>query len=224
MIKKFIFTVVFLFITQVNAQKITKDPGDFSSVKAYDRIQVMLVASNENKVEISGTRASEVQIVNNHGELKIKMDFDKLLQGEAVEAKVFYKKITAVEASEGSSVTCQDTLKSLSFTVNAKEGAEIKLKLETEKTNIIISSGGIVELQGTTQNQDIVMKAGGILEASKLVSKQTTISVNAGGDASIYATDYVDAKVRAGGSILIYGKPKEINQKAVLGGIIKEAK
>jgi hypothetical protein len=48
--------------------------------------------------------------------------------------------------------------------------------------------------------------------------------VNAGGDASIHATDYVDAKVRAGGSILIYGKPKEINQKSVLGGIIKEAK
>jgi hypothetical protein len=68
------------------------------------------------------------------------------------------------------------------------------------------------------------MKAGGTLETSKLISKQTTISVNAGGDASIHATDYVDAKVRAGGSILIYGKPKEINQKSVLGGIIKEAK
>jgi hypothetical protein len=68
------------------------------------------------------------------------------------------------------------------------------------------------------------MKAGGTLDAKEFISKQTTISVNAGGDANIYATDFVDAKVRAGGSVMIYGKPKEINQKAVLGGTIKEAK
>jgi hypothetical protein len=224
MIKKFIFSIAFLCLAQANAQKITKDPGDFSSVKVYDRIQVVLVESKENKVEISGTRADEVQVINNNGELKIKMDIKKLLKGEDIEAVVYFKKISAVEANEGSIITSQETLKAIGFSINAKEGAEIKLKLEAEKTNMTISSGGIVDLQGTTNNQDIVMKAGGTLDAKKFISKQTTISVNAGGDANIYATDFVDAKVRAGGSVMIYGKPKEINQKAVLGGTIKEAK
>jgi hypothetical protein len=224
MIKKFIFSIAFLCLAQVNAQKITKDPGDFSSVKVYDRIQVVLVASTENKVEISGTRADEVQVVNNNGELKIKMNLKKLLKGEEIEAVVYFKKLTGVDANEGSSITSQETLKAIGFSISAKEGAEIKLKLEAEKTNINISSGGMVDLKGSTNNQDIVMKAGGTLDADKFISKQTTISVNAGGDANIYATDFVDAKVRAGGSVMIYGKPKEINQKAVLGGTIKEAK
>jgi hypothetical protein len=32
----------------------------------------------------------------------------------------------------------------------------------------------------------------------------------------------VDAKVKAGGSIYIYGKPKQINQQTILGGTIIE--
>jgi len=34
----------------------------------------------------------------------------------------------------------------------------------------------------------------------------------------------VEAKVRAGGDITIYGKPKQINQKVIAGGSIEEAK
>ena len=39
------------------------------------------------------------------------------------------------------------------------------------------------------------------------------VSCNAGGEAAIFATISVDAKVRAGGDITIFGKPKQINKK-----------
>jgi hypothetical protein len=42
------------------------------------------------------------------------------------------------------------------------------------------------------------------LKSKELHTSQTTISVSAG-NAEIYATTLVDAKVRAGGSIYIYG-------------------
>ncbi|MBP6585976.1 MAG: DUF2807 domain-containing protein, partial [Flavobacterium sp.] len=64
--------------------------------------------------------------------------------------------------------------------------------------------------------------SGGELKASNFISKQSTVSVSAGGEASIHATDFVDAKVKAGGEIYIYGSPKQINQKTVIGGTIKE--
>ena len=68
------------------------------------------------------------------------------------------------------------------------------------------------------------MNSGGVYQAEKLVTNQTVITVNAGGESDVYATDLVDAKVRAGGDIIIYGKPKQINQKIVAGGTIKESK
>jgi hypothetical protein len=45
---------------------------------------------------------------------------------------------------------------------------------------------------------------GGILKSKELHTSQTTNNVSAG-NAEIYATTLVDAKVRAGGSIYIYG-------------------
>ena len=50
------------------------------------------------------------------------------------------------------------------------------------------------------------------------------MTVNAGGKASVNASDLVDAKTRAGGNIYIYGDPKVINQKNVAGGVIKKVK
>ncbi|MEL6485326.1 MAG: DUF2807 domain-containing protein, partial [Bacteroidota bacterium] len=49
----------------------------------------------------------------------------------------------------------------------------------------------------------------------------TTVTVNAGGTASIYATDYVQANVKAGGEVLVYGDPAKMDEKKVFGGKIK---
>ena len=39
----------------------------------------------------------------------------------------------------------------------------------------------------------------------------------------VRASQLVEAKVRAGGIITIFGKPKQINQKTVLGGSINQS-
>jgi hypothetical protein len=219
--------VIFVFILATSslfAQKVTKNPGEFTSVKVFDQISVQLIPSDESKVEISGNRAEEVEVINKNGELKIRMPFGKLLQGETIEATVYYQKLQTVEASEGSYVNSETPIKSITFWVSAKEGAEIKIVLDVQKANIKLNSGGKIRLTGTTENQDIAITSGGELNAKEFSSKQTKVSVSAGGEAEVYATDLVDAKVNAGGDIYIYGSPKQINQKTVLGGNIKEMK
>jgi hypothetical protein len=219
--------VIFVFILATSslfAQKVIKNPGEFTSVKVFDQISVQLIPSDESKVEISGNRAEEVEVINKNGELKIRMPFGKLLQGETIEATVYYQKLQTVEASEGSYVNSETPIKSITFWLSAKEGAEIKIVLDVQKANIKLNSGGKIRLTGTTENQDIAITSGGELKAKEFSSKQTKVSVSAGGEAEVYATDLVDAKVNAGGDIYIYGSPKQINQKTVLGGNIKEMK
>jgi len=221
--KKLIF-VFTLATSSLFAQKVTKNPGEFIGVKVFDQISVKLIPSDESKVEISGNRAEEVEVINKNGELKIRMPFGKLLQGETIEATVYYQKLQTVEASEGSYINSETPIKSITFLVSAKEGAEIKIILDVQKANIKLNSGGKIRLRGTTENQDIAITSGGELNAKEFSSKQTKVSVSAGGEAEVYATDLVDAKVNAGGDIYIYGSPKQINQKTVLGGNIKEMK
>jgi hypothetical protein len=220
--KKIVFSL--LVFSSVAFGQVVKNLGDFDKVTSFDKIDVLLVPSSENKITIDGKDANQVELVNKNGELKIRMPFSKILSGDNISVTLYFKKINAVEANEGSRIACGDILKSTSFEINAKEGSEIKLQIETQKLSGRIANGSVVKLSGTATNQDILVNSGGIYEAEDLKSEQTTITCNAGGSANIFATVFVDAKVRAGGEITIYGKPKEINQKVVAGGSIEEAK
>ena len=218
--KKVVYSL--LLISSVGFSQTEKAVGDFNKITAFDQIDVILIQSNENKVVLNGSGSNEVELVNKNGELKIRMPFTKLLSGDNISATVYFKKIDAVEANEGSHIASDDVFKATSFDIKAKEGAQIKLKLDVARLTARVGNGSTVTVSGTAKNQDVLVNSGGIYEAERLVTNQTIITANAGGDADVYATDLVDAKVRAGGDIRIFGKPKQINQKIIAGGTIKE--
>ena len=89
---KKIFLMMVLAGSQFMTAQTSKNLGDFNEVKVFDRIVVNLVQSSENKIEIEGTRHSEVEVINKNGELKIRMPFGNLLQGENITATLYYKK------------------------------------------------------------------------------------------------------------------------------------
>jgi hypothetical protein len=216
-----VFTVI---ISQISFAQITKETGDFDALRVFDRINVELIPSTENKIEIKGNRADDVEIVNKNGELKVRMSLNKLLDGEEIKAKIYFKKLYSIEVNEGSFVTTDEIFNQTSISLEAKEGAEIKLKLAVQKLKLRAVSGGIIKIQGKATNQDVSIGTGGILEAENLETEQTTIKITTGGEAQIRASEYVDAQVRAGGTITIFGNPKQIDKKTVLAGTILEAK
>lgn len=202
-----------------------KQVGDFTKVTAFDKIDVNLVAASENKVVLTGANSKEVELVNKNGELKIRMPLIKILSGYSVSATVYYKKIEAVEANEGSRITSKDTISALNFDIICKEGSEIKLtNLQADRLQIRVSQGSVVTVIGTVKNQDVLSNSGGKYDGQDCKTQQTEVTVNAGGMAYVYATDLVNAKTRAGGEITIYGKPKQIIEKSVAGGTIEQAK
>jgi hypothetical protein len=221
---KSVFNVFLLFITQFAFSQIIKETGDFNAVKVYDRINLELILSNENKIEISGNRAAAVEIVNKNGDLKVRMSADKLLKGDDVKVKLYFKKLFSVDANEGSYITSDAIFKQTAISLSTKEGAEIDIKLDVEKLKIRAVTAGKIKIEGTATNQDVSIGTGGILEAEKLETNQTTIKITTGGEAEIRASAYVDAQVRAGGSILIFGNPTQIDQKIVLGGTIEKSR
>ncbi len=220
--KKLVFSL--LIFSSIAFGQIEKNVGDFTKVTAFDQIDVYLEPSNENKVVIEGKDANEVELVNKNGELKIRMSLTKMLDGDDISVTVYFNELTAVEANEGSRIACGNLIKSNSFEIIAKEGSQIKLLLNVNRLTARTANGSTVSLEGNAKSQEVIVNSGGIYEAKNLKTSQTIITGNAGGEADIFATDFVDAKVRAGGTITIYGKPKQIDQKIIAGGSIEEAK
>lgn len=219
---KNLLIITFVLLTQITLSQVTRDLGDFDSVKVFDKLNVKLIPSTENKVIINGNREDEVEVVNKNGELKLRMPFPKLMYGDDIIITLFFKKIETIGASEGTYVSCDKTFEQTSIDLDASEGAEINLDLDVEKVNVRAVTGGVIELSGDATNQNVIITSGGIFNGKDLQTSQTTVSVSAGGQALVFADLLVDAKVKAGGSISIYGKPKQINQKIILGGTIKE--
>jgi hypothetical protein len=219
--KKIVFLLV-LVVTQSSIGQVTKNLGDFNTLKVYDKLTVVLIAAPENKVIITGSREQEVEVLNKNGELKLRMPFPKLLSGDDIAIKLYYKNLDGISVSEGAVVSSDEVFDATIMDLNAREGAAIHLSLDVDKVNIKAVTGGIIVLEGKATNQDVVLMTGGILESKELITSQTSITVSAGGNAEVYATTLVDAKVKAGGSVFVYGKPKQINKETILGGKIEE--
>ena len=220
---KKIALILVALISNLGWSQVSKDLGEFDTVSVFDRISVQLIPANENRIEITGSRAQEVELVNKSGNLKVRMKFGKLLDGDDISAKLYFKEINEINGSEGSYVIADAVMKVTAMKVNAIEGAEIRLNLDVKKANLRAVTGGILKIKGKATNSDVSLGTGGVLEAMDLQTVQTSVKITTGGEADVRASELVDAKVRAGGNITIFGSPKQVNKSTTLGGTITES-
>ncbi len=220
---KKIILLVFVLITQLNYSQTTINLGDFDEIKVFDQLNVTLIPSTENKIVVTGTNQGNVEIVNRNSLLKIRISLTKILEdNKDLKVNLYFKKIQSIDANEGSIVSCKAIFKQTTMDLSVQEGAMIEVELDVDNTTTKLNSGGIINLSGKAVTQKITITSGGILNAKNLETSQTTVSVSAGGSADVNASTLVDAKVNAGGTITIYGKPKQIKQQAFAGGTITE--
>ena len=204
---------------QLSFAQSVRNVGSFTSLKVYNKLNVTLIESNENKVETE-TEDAEVETINKNGELKIKLSPAKILQGGQISVKVHYQKINDIQASQGSTITSSDEMETNMLSLISNEGSKIDLNVDAEKLNVKTNSAGEVKISGKADNQDVVVNSGGKYYGQDAKSKNTSVTANAGGFAEVNVKDSVKATTRAGGIIDIYGDPDDRKVKNVIGGKI----
>lgn len=217
----FYISLIFLLTTLVQAQEpITKTVGEFTTLKVYDLINVELIKSTENKVEIFGKNAKDVVVVNKNGILKIRMKLEQFFKGDKTEVKLYFTTIDIIDANEGAFISSNETFKQFELDLRTQEGGHIKLKTNTKINEIRCDSGGIVELTGQSRDQNITLSTGGIFLGKEIKAETSKVSIRAGGEANVNVTQLLDIKIRAGGDVNIYNKPDKVIENKVLGGRI----
>ena len=222
--KNSVWPVVILFVCQTimaQDEKITHGLEPFSEIKVYDGLSINLIKANENKAVITGANTKNVAIVNNDGILKIRMQITKLFSGYRTFIDVYYSdKLVIIDVNEDAKITSNETIDQDVLELKAQEGGELSINAEVEQLLIKSVTGGVIKSSGTADLQDVAINTGGIYEGREMRTRFSTINVNAGSKAEIYATDYVKATVKAGGEVLVYGDPRKMDEKTVFGGII----
>lgn len=199
----------------------TKTLDSFTKLKAYDRIVVTLARSSENKIVVTGDDKDEINISNKDGVLKIKMEFDNFMDGDEANATLYYTEaLDLIDANENAKITSDETIEGERIEIKAQEGGQIHLKVALNDAYVKSISGSKVVLSGSSKTQEVLVNTGGRVENEMLGTEKTKVTVNAGGRANVKASDFVAAKVRAGGYIYIHGNPKEVKRDKVFGGKI----
>ncbi len=217
-----LFLITLITFTVTAQRKNTKELKPFTQLKVYDRIIVTLVKSTENKIVISGDDKDEVSISNKGGLLKVRMEFDNFLDGGEAKATLYYTEdLSLIDANENAKVTSEETFKGNYTQIKGQEGGKVDLKVNLESVYVKSISGSEITLSGNTDKQEITVNTGGKAFNKNLDTKDTNVVVMAGGRADVKASNSVEAKVKAGGYIYIYGNPKSIEKDKMFGGKIK---
>ena len=216
-----LFLLFTLYSFVVIAQKTTIDLEKFSELKVFDRVEVTLVKSSENKAIISGDDQDDVRIVNDNGLLKIRMDLDEFLDGNETYVELHYtEEIGLVDANEGAKITSEEALTNKYLKLRSQEGAQLHIVVDATNLDAKAITGGRIWVTGKSPNQEAAVRSGGEYHAKDLATKQTEVTVFAGGKAFVNSKEYVEANVTAGGTIEIYGNPAKVDEDKTFGGSI----
>ncbi|MDG1805396.1 head GIN domain-containing protein [Flavicella sp.] len=224
--KKIIVAMFFLVVASATAQDIIEiDLEKFDKLKVYNGLNVNLIKSDQQKIEISGERANEILVKNKKGTLKISLDLLNSFNHQKVVINLFYNSnIAEMEAKQGAVIRSTDIFKQTQLTISAQEGAYIKLDMEVDYLTAKGITGGHFQLKGITETQNVSVVSGSSYEAFYLESNLATMYVSTGSTAQIQVSKALDAKAKLGGTIEFAGRPESVSTAESMGGKIKKAK
>ena len=217
--QKLIVILLLLVATQSlrsQNEKVTQNLQPFKEVKAFDGLSVNLIKSDVNKAVITGANTANVAIVNNDGVLKIRMEVTKLFSGYRTFVDVHYtEKLVVIDTNEDARISSKEPIRQDILELKAQEGGELIISAQVDQMLIKSVTGGII-----SNIQDVQINTGGVYKGKDFKTKFSTINVNAGSRAEVFASDYVKAAVKAGGEVMVYGNPAKMEEKTVFGGKI----
>lgn len=220
--KKLVLPLLILltfFTLEAQEEELTQNLEQFTEVKGFDGLSIKLIKSDVNKAVITGANINKVVIANNNGILKLRMKIDKIFSGYRTFVDLYYtENIVIIDVNEDARITSEETIVQDVLELKAQEGGELDINAQVEQLLIKTVTGGVIKTRGTSDLQDVAINTGGVYEGKELKTKFSTINVNAGSRAEIYAIDYVKATVKAGGEVLVYGDPAKMEEKTVFGG------
>jgi len=227
---KLLFTLVFSVITFIgiasngNSDKTeTRQVSNFNGIKVSTGIDLYITmgASEEVKIVADDEIIDDLITEVKDGTLRIYMKqtnnwFNWNSGNQTRKAYVTVKELKSIDASSGSDVKSENTLKGEELKVNASSGSDVEIDVYYKNVWLDTSSGSNAKLSGKTQNFKAEASSGSDIKAQDLESSICRVSVSSGSDATVNVTDELYAKASSGADVLYYGNPqvKDIDESS----------
>ncbi len=214
--------VLLLSTIGFSQEKIERELGSFDEIKVFNGLNVTLKSASKSSIKITGKKAEDVLLKNVNGRLKLSMRFPDTFNSDEATVTIFYTDdISVIDANEGSYIGSENTIKQKNIELKVQEGAIIDLDINVQYLDSKSITGGTIIVSGKVENQIVEATTGGTYKAYDLTSKRSTIVSSSGALVRVNVSEFLDAKVRLGGTIYYKGNPEEVKSKKIIGGTIK---
>lgn len=218
--KKIIYILALVVLPNLLSAQNERKIGDFQKLSVYDGINVELIKSDTNRVEINGKNTAYIVVKNKNGDLKIRLSVERRFSGNRTKVSVFYKNLYSVISHEGANVFSKDTINQADLNLKANSGSRQNMIVKLNTLQATATAGAKINIKGVAKYQELSATTGAEIMVSKVQNEEANVVSTTG--ALIDVSTIKDLKVNSkiGGIINVHTKTDKITEKISVGGAV----
>ena len=224
----YFFTCMVFWTVAKGADKTEeRNVGSFKGIKVSSGIDLFITMGETEKVTI----VADDDIID---EIKTEVKGDVLSiyikqnnwfnwsGNHTRKAYVTVKELREIDASAGSDVKSENTLKGEDLKINTSSGSDVEVDVYYKNILLNSSSGSDSKITGKAKTLEAVSSSGSDIDAGGLESKICKVTVSSGADATVNVTDELYANASSGGDVKYYGNPAVVDSNESSGGDVSK--
>ena len=194
--------------------------GDFQKLSVYDGINVELIKSDTNRVEINGKNTAYIVVKNKNGDLKIRLSVERRFSGNRTKVSVFYKSIYSIISHEGANVFSKDTINQADLNLKANSGSRQNMIVKLNTLQATATAGAKINIKGLAKYQELSATTGAEIMVSKVENEEANVVSTTGALIDVSTTKDLKVNSKIGGIINVHTKTDKITEKISVGGAV----
>jgi len=218
--KKIIYILALVVLPNLLSAQTERKIGDFQKLSVYDGINVELIKSDTNRVEINGKNTAYIVVKNKNGDLKIRLSVERRFSGNRTKVSVFYKSLYSVISHEGANVFSKDTINQADLNLKANSGSRQNMIVKLNTLQATATAGAKINIKGLAKYQELSATTGAEIMASKVENENANVVSTTGALIDVSTTKDLKVNSKIGGIINVHTKTDKITEKISVGGAV----
>tara|TARA_B100001057_G_scaffold375455_1_gene380265 strand:- start:509 stop:1186 length:678 start_codon:yes stop_codon:yes gene_type:complete len=218
--KKIIYILALVVLPNLLSAQTERKIGDFQKLSVYDGINVELIKSDTNRVEINGKNTAYIVVKNKNGDLKIRLSVERRFSGNRTKVSVFYKNLYSIISHEGANVFSKDTINQADLNLKANSGSRQNMIVKLNTLQAIATAGAKINIKGLVKYQELSATTGAEIMVSKVENEEANVVSTTGALIDVSTTKDLNVNSKIGGIINVHTKTDKITEKISVGGAV----